>query len=155
MNDNLKLLILGDLYLSDEEVKREMGKISAMNLHDLVYSDNAKYDWFDCIPEAKELLLSISISSEQLAKVKLLSGECCETHFMIMPNWDGEGEEFDLKCFSGIENLTNLECLELLDLSKVDNIEKLLNLNIKEISSCEGLSPDLERQLREKGVSIT
>lgn len=155
MNENLKLLILGELYSTDEEVKREMDKISAMNLHDLVYGDNAKYDWFDCILEVKELLLSISISSEQLEKVKLLSGECCETHSMIMPNWDGEGEEFDLKCFSGIESLTNLEALDLLELSKVENTEKLLNLNIKEISGCEGLDSGLERQLREKGVSIT
>ncbi|EPD5575189.1 hypothetical protein ABXV22_26270 [Vibrio rotiferianus] len=154
-NENLKLLILGDLYDSDDQIKNEMDKISAMNLHDLVYGNNAKYGWFDCISEVKELLLSINISSDQLAKVKLLSGECCATHFMIMPNWDGEGDEFDLTSFTGIESLTNLECLELLELSKVSNTEKLLELNIEEISSCSSLDPGLERELRARGVLIT
>ncbi|OBU29057.1 hypothetical protein C0Z01_11285 [Photobacterium kishitanii] len=152
MDDNLKLLVLGDLYLSDEIIKKYIDDISDMGFSDLIYGDNRKYQWFDCIPEVKSLLLSIDITDEQFEKVTLLSGECCETHFLIMPNWDGEGDEFDLQSLTGTEKIKNLECLDLLNLSKVRNVDKLCDLNIKEINSCEGLDADIMDKLREKGT---
>ena len=152
MNDNLKLLVLGWLYLEDEMIKSQLDNIHAMGFQDLIYGDNKKYAWFARIPEVRERILAIEISDEQLASVDYLSGECCDTHSMIMPNWDGTGDEFDLESFEGIEKLTNLKSLELLQLEKVIDGHKLLEMQLTEINSCEGLSDAIVIELERRGV---
>jgi hypothetical protein len=154
-NEHLKLLILGDLYHTDESIKHQLDRISALNLDSLVYGDNPKYEWFDCIQEVKDRLLAIDISTEQLLKVTLLSNECCHTHFMVMPNWDGEGDDFDLSSLAGIEALTNLESMQLLDLSNVSDFSPLLDLNLQEVSDCSGLPTEIKSQLIAQGVDIS
>ncbi|WP_157669445.1 hypothetical protein [Chitinibacter sp. GC72] len=154
MNEQLKLLILDDLYHEDEAIKAAIEHINSLNLEELVRGENPKYGWYDCIPEARALLLAIEISPAQLEKVTLLSAECCDTHFLVMPNWDGEGEEFTLTSFEGIEQLVNLKCLEFLDLSKVSDAELLLKLKLQKINECHGLSPALISQLRQQGVQF-
>jgi hypothetical protein len=154
-NENLKLLILGDLYHADYSIKQELDSISALNLDSLIYGDNPKYEWFDSIQEVKDRLLAVDLSPEQLASVTLLSNECCHTHFMVMPNWDGEGDEFDLTSLVGIEALTNLEGLQLLDLSNVSDFDPLLGLNLQEVSDCLGIPDEIQRQLAAQGVVIS
>jgi hypothetical protein len=154
-NDNLKLLILGDLYHKDDSIKNELDRISALNLDNLIYGDNPKYEWFDCIQEVKDRLLAIDVSDEQLKKVTVLSSESCHTHFMVMPNWDGEGDEFNLSSLEDIDTLTNLECLRLMDLNNVTDFSPLIGLNLQKISECWGIPEEIEHQLIAQGVVVS
>ncbi|MGF1727635.1 DUF6892 domain-containing protein [Photobacterium nomapromontoriensis] len=154
MDENLKLLALDDLYHCDEAIKHRIDDIAGLGLSALIFGDAPKYQWFDCILEVKDLLLSIDITDEQFAKVTLLSGECCETHFLVMPNWDGEGDEFNIQSFSGIEKMKNLSCLELLDLSVVTDAERLLELKLDEVNDCLGLTTEVVEKLIENGTVV-
>jgi len=66
-----------------------------------------------------------------------------------------KGDDFDLSSLVGIETLTNLECLELLDLSKVTDFDPLLGLNLQEINDCMGIPKEIEHKLIAQGVVIS
>ncbi|TMN94124.1 hypothetical protein [Pseudoalteromonas sp. S558] len=72
-----------------------------------------------------------------------------------MPNWDGEGDEFAIKSFSGVEIIVNLKKLELLDFTSAKDIERLFELNIKEIGEYCGLSNDHKKVFIEMGVKVS
>lgn len=154
MDNNLKLLALGSLYNDDYEIKSKIDAIDELNLEQLIYGDNPKYEWFDCISEIEEQLLAINITDQQLEKITLLSGECCKTHEMIMPNWDGEGDEFLIKSFSGVDKMTNLKELEFIDFTYAKDIERLFELVLHEIDECCGLSFEHQNAFIDMGVKI-
>ncbi|NVK72924.1 MAG: hypothetical protein HWE24_05535 [Oceanospirillaceae bacterium] len=155
MDNNLKLLALGELYCQDAEIKDLIDAIDAQNLEKLVFEDNAKYDWFDRIVEVEDQLLAIEISDQQFKKINLLSGECCHTFSLVMPNWDGEGDEFNIKSFAGIEKMVNLTCIEFLDFSYSNDIERLLDLNLKEIDEFSGLSDIQISRFSNQGIMMS
>lgn len=155
MDNNLKLLALGSLYYGDNEIKKQIDAIDGQNLDELVFGENPKYEWFDCIPEIEKQLLAINITEKQFEKITLLSGECCKTHHLIMPNWDGEGDEFAIKSFSGVEIMVNLKKLEFLDFTSAKDIERLFELGIEEIDEYCGLSDDHKRVFIDMGVKVS
>jgi hypothetical protein len=152
---NLKLLALNDLYYCDEEIKAQIDSINAEGFEELVYGDNPKYGWFSCIPEVRERLVAIEISDIQLEKITILSSEACKVHFMIMPNWDGEGDEFKIVSFSGIERMINLKSIQYVDFDKVIDLSNLLRIKLDEIKEHSGLSNDFISRLRSHGVRVS
>lgn len=70
-------------------------------------------DGFECIPEMVEFFENLNLTKEDLALVTELcfdGGE--EIYFMIMPEYDGESDEFDVKSIGGFEKLPNLRQVE-------------------------------------------
>ena len=155
MDKNLKLLALGSLYYRDNGIKDQIDAIDEQNLDELVFDENPKYEWFDCIPEIEKQLLEINITDTQFEKITMLSGECCKTHHLIMPNWDGEGDEFLIKSFSGVEKMVNLKKLEFIDFSASTDIETLFELGIEEIDEYCGLSDDHKKVFIGMGVKVS
>ncbi|MDU5722289.1 MAG: hypothetical protein E6Z86_09095, partial [Clostridium butyricum] len=91
-------------------------------------------DGFECIPEMVEFFENLNLTKEDLALVKELcfdGGE--EIYFMIMPEYDGESDEFDVKSIGGFEKLPNLRQVEY-------------------IAMC---SEELIDEFKEKGIEIT
>lgn len=154
MDINLKFLALEELYYKDQEIKEQIDAINTLELHQLVYGNNPKYKWFDCIPEMASLLSSIEIPDDKLKKVTTLSGEACHLHHMIMPNWDGEGDEFDMSSLSGVEKMTHLKQMSFINFESIKDAELLLGLDLEKISEFSGLSEELLERLNEKGVTL-
>lgn len=155
MDKNLKLLALEYLYHHNDEIKTQVDAIDHIALHELIYADNPKYEWFDHIPEIEEQLLSIEISDELFKQVKLISGEACHVHHMIMPNWDGEGDDFDIQSFNGIEKLENLEVIAFIMFNTSQDVEKILELKkLKTIEEYAGPDDNITRQLIAKGIEL-
>lgn len=155
MDQNLKLLILDSLYFCDEEIKAQIDMIANEGLNQLIYGDHPKYEWHDCIPEVLEKLNVIKITDQQLDKISLLSAECCKTHFMVMPNWDGEGDEFTVTSFAGIETMKNLKSIQFLNFSKAIDLPRLLHVGLEEIKEHSGLTAEFVEQLRSLGVRVS
>lgn len=153
MDKNLKLLVLENLYFEDDEIKKQIDAIDVEPLHKLLL-ENKKYDWFDKIPEIENQLLAIEIDDNLLKKVTSLSGEGYKVYGMIMPNWDGEGDEFDIQYLSGIEKMPNLEEIGFIDFNCIIDAELLLQTNIKRLFEFFGLDEDIEEQLEIKGVDL-
>lgn len=90
-------------------------------------------DGFECIPEMVEFFENLNLTKEDLALVTELcfdGGE--EIYFMIMPEYDGESDEFDVKSIGGFEKLPNLRQVEY-------------------IAMC---SEELMDEFKEKGIEI-
>lgn len=96
------------------------------------YVDMYEGDGFECIPEMVEFFENLNLTKEDLSLVTELcfdGGE--EIYFMIMPDYDGESDEFDVKSIGGFEKLPNLRQVEyismcseeLMDEFKVKGIE--------------------------------
>ena len=66
---------------------------------------------------------NLKLTEEDLALVKKLvfdGGE--DIYFLLMPDWDGESEEFDVKSVKGFEQLPNLKEVEYISMCE----EKLM-----------------------------
>jgi len=154
MDQNLKLLILDNLFEKNSTITEQINAIKNKDYSDLVLSDDSKYEWFDKIPEVLSEIDNIEITDDMLGQVTYLSAESCETHFMVMPNWDGEGDDFNIKSLSGLEKMSNLESIEFMDLSDVSDQEFLLGLKLKTISEVCGIEDHIEESLKKMDVHI-
>lgn len=155
MDKNLKYLVLENLvHLEDQDVLQAIEAIEIKKYHDDLYGDNPSYGWFDCIPEIAKCYDDIPLSKAQLEKVEFLSGESCLVHSNIMPNWDGEGDEFDPVSLDGIEKVVNLKEIEFIDFTKVTDFSPLFKLPLKRLDEFAGLSDEIIVQLEKYGVKI-
>ncbi len=82
-------------------------------------------DGFECIPEMVEFFENLNLTKEDLALVTELcfdGGE--EIYFMIMPEYDGESDEFDVKSIGGFEKLPNLRQVEYIAMCSEELIDE-------------------------------
>jgi hypothetical protein len=147
MDANLKLLAIESLvtFVEDEEIIR---KVNIIDRDHSLESENEEIR-----ESVKAEYLNIELSESQLASIKILSGECADVHFAIQPSWSGEGEYFNPQTLDGIELMKNLECIEFVDLSRVNDFSPLLCLNLKEISSCL-LPPKIIEKLKINNCTV-
>lgn len=98
------------------------------------YVDTYDGDGFECIPEMVEFFENLNLTKEDLSLVTELcfdGGE--DIYFMIMPNWDGESEEFNVKSVSGFENLENLKQVEYIAMCSEELMDKFEEKGIEVI----------------------
>lgn len=98
------------------------------------YVDDYEGEDFECIPQMLEFFQEVVLTEQDLALVNSLvfdGGE--DIYFLIMPNWDGESEEFDVESVEDMELLPNLREVEY-------------------TSMCD---PDLMDQFTEKGITVS
>lgn len=89
-------------------------------------------DGFECIPEMVEFFENLNLTKEDLALVKELcfdGGE--EIYFMIMPEYDGESDEFDVKSIGGFEKLPNLRQVEYIAMYSEELIDEFKEKGIE------------------------
>lgn len=53
-----------------------------------------------------------------------------EVYQMIIPDWDGEDERFDIAAIDGIENLLSLKEVNVISMIKEELVEKMESLGI-------------------------
>ena len=154
MDINLKILILEALNNKHASVTERIKSIKSKDYSDLIFGKNPKYDWFDNIPEVIKEIEDIEITQDMLDEVTRLSAECAEIHFMVMPNWDGEGDDFNIKSLKGIEKIPNLSEMSFINFTEVVDQELLLDIELKELSEFSGMREDVRRRLEEKNTVI-
>ena len=65
---------------------------------------------FVCIPEMVDYFEDLKLTEEDLAKVKSLCFDGgSEIYFYLMPDWDGESDEFDVHSVEDCKLLPNLK----------------------------------------------
>lgn len=148
MDENLRLLSIESLvtFVEDQEI---IQKVNAIENAPSFERENEGIREF-----VKAEYLNIELSENQLSSIKILSGECADVHFSIMPSWGGEGGYFNPQSLDGIELIKNLECIEFIDFSNVKDFSPLLSLNLKEVSSCL-LPPEIIDSLRNNKCKVS
>lgn len=67
-------------------------------------------DGYECIPEMVDYFENLKLTDVDLAMVEQLmfdGGE--DIYFLLMTDWDGESDEFDVRSVKGFELLSNLK----------------------------------------------
>lgn len=97
------------------------------------YEDSYEWGSYTCIPEMQKYLEELELTEADLAKVTSLCFDGGnEIYFYLMPDWDGESDEFEV---------CSVEDAALLP-------------NLKEVIYVSMCDPTLMDQLEEKGVMI-
>lgn len=85
------------------------------------YVDGYEGENFECIPKMVEYFENLRLTETDLAQVDYLifdGGE--EIYSIIMPNWDGESDDFEVRSVKGFEHLINLEEVEYISMCDED-----------------------------------
>ena len=100
-----KLVVIDSLLDKEVSFAKELDEMRQKYVDDFQGDDG-----FVCIPEMVEYFENLELTEDDLSKAEELvfdGGE--DIYFMIMPWWDGESEEFDVKSVKGFERLKNLK----------------------------------------------
>ncbi|WP_228539524.1 DUF6892 domain-containing protein [Nocardia sp. XZ_19_385] len=136
MDFNLKLAVIEELMYG------ESAKLAPWSLEDTLEAQGFDGDlweysadnYFDQVmPEAQAYFEGLELSTELLSGVEqLIFDGGCQVYAECCPHWDGEGEQFDV---------ASLDDLELLP-------------NLKRVLGAEWLAPQLQADLRARGVEL-
>ncbi|WP_027625635.1 DUF6892 domain-containing protein [Clostridium lundense] len=123
-----KLVVINSL------LDKETSFTDALEKMNEKYVDTYDTDGFECIPEMVEFFEDLKLTKEDL----LLITELCfdggeDIYFMIMPNWDGESEEFNVKSVGGFENLLNLKKVEYIAMCSEELMDEFKEKGIEVI----------------------
>ncbi len=102
-----KLVVINSLLEEETSFSDELGEMKEKYVDDF---DETDADGYECIPEMVQFFENLTLTKEDLALVTELAfdgGE--EIYFLLMPYWDGESDEFEVKSFRGFEQLPNLK----------------------------------------------
>lgn len=112
-----KLVVINSLLLEETSFSKKLEEMKEK------YVEEYDGDEFECIEEMVQFFENLKLTEEDLALVKKLvfdGGE--DIYFLLMPDWDGESEEFDVKSVKGFEQLPNLKEVEYISMCE----EKLM-----------------------------
>lgn len=155
-DQNMRFIILQKLWDTNDLVANEINKIVDSNFKDLIFEEPAKYEWYDKIPEVITALENIEILPEYLLEIEELDGSAeIEIFSLVMPNWDGEGDEFSLLTVQDIDLMPNLKYMYGFDFSLTFDQEKLITANLIEIGDRGGLTAEVKKELIKKGTIVT
>lgn len=123
-----KLVVINSL------LEKETSFTDALEEMNEKYVDDYDGDEYECIPEMIEFFENLELTDEDLSLVTELcfdGGE--DIYLMIMPDWDGESEEFDVKSIGGFENLSNLKKVEYISMCPEELMNKFKENGIEVI----------------------
>ena len=98
-----KLVVINSLLEEETSFQAELEEMQEQYVEDFE-------EEYTCIPEMIAYFENLVLTQEDLDKVTELTfdgGE--EIYYYIMPDWDGELEELDVKSIKGFKLLKNLE----------------------------------------------
>ena len=86
--------------------------------------DDEKYELF--ISNAMEYFKNIELTKKDLLKVESLTFDGgLEVYQMIVPDWDGEDDRFDIRSIKGIEYLPNLKAVNYISMIDEELIKEI------------------------------
>ncbi|AVM70559.1 hypothetical protein C3V36_13150 [Lachnospiraceae bacterium oral taxon 500] len=86
--------------------------------------DDEKYELF--ISNAMEYFKNIELTKKDLLKVESLTFDGgLEVYQMIVPDWDGEDDRFDIRSIKGIEYLPNLKSVNYISMIDEELIKEI------------------------------
>ena len=102
-----KLVVINSLLGKDTSFAKELEEMQEK------YVDEYDGDGYECIPEMVDYFENLKLTEADLAMVEELvfdGGE--DIYFLLMTDWDGESDEFDVQSVKGFELLPNLKAVE-------------------------------------------
>lgn len=99
-----KLVVINALLDKETSFSEELEKMKE------AYVDTYDGDGFECIPEMAAYFENLVLTEKDLEQVTELTFDGGEDiYFLLMTDWDGESNEFDVKSVKGFEKLPNLK----------------------------------------------
>ena len=99
-----KLVVVNSLLNQENSFAAQLKQLQEQYVE--AYEDGT----FECIPEMVDFFENLQLTEQELESVKELvfdGGE--DIYFLLMPDWDGESDEFEVQSIGGVELLKNLE----------------------------------------------
>lgn len=108
---NFKLVVINSLLGKNKKTS------FSEELTEMIERYGNEYEEFACIPKMVEYFENLRLTETDLAQVDYLifdGGE--EIYSIIMPDWDGESDDFEVRSVKGFEQLINLETVEYISM---------------------------------------
>ncbi len=121
-----KLVVINSLLGKETSFAKELEEMQEK------YVDEYDGDGYECIPEMVEYFENLKLTEEDLAMVEQLvfdGGE--DIYFLLMTDWDGETDEFDVQSVKGFELLPNLKSVEYIAMCDEELMEEFEKAGIE------------------------
>lgn len=121
-----KLVVINSLLGKETSFAKELEEMQEK------YVDEYDGDGYECIPEMVEYFENLKLTEEDLAMVEQLvfdGGE--DIYFLLMTDWDGESDEFDVQSVKGFELLPNLKSVEYIAMCEEELMEEFKKAGIE------------------------
>lgn len=122
-----KLVIINSLLDKKASFSDELEEMKAKYIDDF-----EEYGSYKCVDEMAEFFENLKLTENDLDSVTELcfdGGE--DIYFLIMPDWDGESDEFLVKSVDGFEQLKNLKSVEYISMCEEELMGVFENAGIK------------------------
>lgn len=117
-----KLIVINSLLNEETSFGRELQEMKER------YEDSYEWGSYVCIPEMLKYLEELELTEADLATVRSLCFDGGnEIYFYLMPDWDGESDEFDVHSVEDAALLPNLKeviYVSMCDPSLMDQLER-------------------------------
>lgn len=121
-----KLVVINSLLGKETSFAKELEAMQEK------YVDEYDGDGYEYIPEMVEYFENLKLTEEDLAMVEQLvfdGGE--DIYFLLMTDWDGESDEFDVQSVKGFELLPNLKSVEYIAMCDEELMEEFEKAGIE------------------------
>lgn len=123
-----KLVVINSLLEEETSFSEELAEMKEKYVDGFDETDDDGYEY---ISEMVQFFENLTLTKEDLALVTDLAfdgGE--EIYFLLMPYWDGESDELDVKSVKGFEQLPNLEKVDYISMCDEELMEAFTNAGI-------------------------
>ncbi len=116
-----KLVVINSLLGEDTSFSEELEELKEKYVDDF---DEAEKDGYEIIPEMVQFFENLKLTEEDLSLVTELAFDGGEDiYFLLMPYWDGESDEFEVKSVKGFEKLPNLKSVDYISMCSEELME--------------------------------
>ena len=120
-----KLVVIDALLDKETSFTEELEKMKE------TYVDDHDGEPYECIPEMVEFFENLTLTEKDLAQVTTLEFDGGEDIYsLIMPDWDGESDEFDVKSVKDMKLLPNLKQVDYIAMCDEELMEDFKNAGI-------------------------
>lgn len=144
---NFKLVVIDEL-LKTGNFKKELAQLKSKYW-------SSSYEDDTPIAEILNFFQELIIPSKLLKDIRALKIDAGnEIYTLLIPNWDGELELFDIDTIEDIVLLPNLEEYLELSMANVKNHNILLELKLLKKAVFDSPEPTLRKKLIREGISL-
>lgn len=114
-----KLVVIDSLLGKNASFSEELAEMKEKYVNE--YDGEA----YTCIPEMVQYFENLKLTEGDLALVdKLVFDGGDDVYFLLMPDWDGESDEFTVNSVRGFERLPNLKKVEYYAMCEYELMEE-------------------------------
>lgn len=123
-----KLVVINSLLEEETSFSEELAEMKEKYVDGFDETDDDGYEY---IPEMVQFFENLTLTKEDLALVTDLAFDGGEAiYFLLMPYWDGESDELDVKSVKGFEQLPNLEKVDYISMCDEELMEAFTDAGI-------------------------